>query len=48
MKPTIPTTEDMFEKAREAFFGTTAKTSLPEPNETLAEPLKPQNEYSTT
>jgi hypothetical protein len=42
VKHTNPMAEDMFEKARGAFFGT-AKTS-PNPSASSAEPLKPQNE----
>jgi hypothetical protein len=42
MKQSNPMAEDMFEKAREAFFGT-AKTS-PKPNASLAEFLKPRDE----
>jgi hypothetical protein len=44
MKQADPMAEDMFEKAREAFFGT-AKTS-PRPSAPLAEHLKPPNERS--
>jgi len=40
-----PITEDMFEKAREAFFGT-AKTSQ-ERSDTAAEFLSPRNESAS-
>lgn len=42
MKQTDPMAEDLFEKARAAFFGT-AKTS-PRPSASSAEPLKPRND----
>jgi len=42
MKQANPMGEDMFEKARAAFFGT-AKTS-PRPSASPAESLKPRNE----
>lgn len=45
MKPTNSNTEDMFEKAREAFFGT-AMTST-KPKDSSTEPLKPRNESSS-
>lgn len=42
MKQTDPMAEDMFEKARAAFFGT-AKTS-PRPSASSADSLKPRND----
>jgi hypothetical protein len=42
MKQANPTAEDMFEKAREAFFGTTK--TLPKPSASSADFLKPRNE----
>jgi hypothetical protein len=42
MKQANPMPEDMFEKAREAFFGT-VRTS-PKPSASSAEFLKPRNE----
>jgi hypothetical protein len=45
MKQAEPVAEDMFEKARKAFFGT-AKTS-PKPNGSSDEHLKPRNEFPT-
>jgi len=44
MKQANPTTEDMFEKAREAFFGTVR--TQPKPSASSAEFLKPRNEPS--
>jgi hypothetical protein len=46
MKDAKPMKEDMFEKAREAFFGT-AKTS-PKPSTFPAEFFKPRNEPPPT
>jgi hypothetical protein len=45
MKQAESVAEDMFEKAREAFFGT-AKTS-PEPSGSSAEHLEPRNKFPT-
>jgi hypothetical protein len=44
MKQANPMAEDMFEKAREAFFG--AAKTLPKPSASSAEFLKPRNEPS--
>ena len=46
MKPANPAAEDMFERAREAFFGTANNT--PKPGASSAEASKPRSEARPT